>query len=135
MFTKPKIEKTRYKSLLIVLILLGGYLILFLYPHQIEQFTFCPLKSVVGIPCPACGSTRATSLFLQGNFREGLLLNPLTLLTHLVLLVGLVWAVIDFARGTNTLIPALRRKWNPYILSSFLVLLILNMVWNYFKGL
>ena len=121
--------------MLIVLTLVGGYLIFYFYPQDVEQFTFCPLKFTLDIPCPACGSIRATSLFLKGDLLGGFMVNPLTLLTHSALLVGCVWAMVDLFRGSDTLIPALRKKWNPYVLYALLILLLINMVWNYIKGL
>lgn len=36
----------------------------------------CPTKLIWGIPCPGCGTTRATLLFIHGNIKEALMLNP-----------------------------------------------------------
>jgi hypothetical protein len=36
----------------------------------------CPSKLLFHIPCPGCGITRATILFLQGNVLDALSLNP-----------------------------------------------------------
>ena len=49
--------------ILAVLILFGAYQ--------------CPLYSFWGIPCPACGMTRAYKLFFSGNFAEAFFMHPL----------------------------------------------------------
>ncbi len=38
--------------------------------------TVCPFRLATGLPCPACGSTRAAAAILRGNFGEALRLNP-----------------------------------------------------------
>ncbi|WMJ89044.1 DUF2752 domain-containing protein [Anaerocolumna sp. MB42-C2] len=42
--------------------------------------TVCLSKIFIGIPCPACGITRATKLLLTGHFRESFQMHPLLLL-------------------------------------------------------
>jgi hypothetical protein len=47
----------------------------------------CTFRSITGLPCPFCGTTRAFGAFSQGQFLESLRLNPLAfILTFLVLL-------------------------------------------------
>ena len=41
---------------------------LFLFATDKVFGTVCWLRMVFGIPCPLCGMTRATGLFLQGDF-------------------------------------------------------------------
>ena len=40
------------------------------------QITVCPSKMLYHIPCPGCGITRATILFLGGDFYKAFFLNP-----------------------------------------------------------
>lgn len=40
----------------------------------------CVLREVTGIPCPACGSTRALSALLTGRIGSALAFNPLVTL-------------------------------------------------------
>jgi len=40
------------------------------------HFTVCPTKLIWKIPCPGCGVTRATLLFLHGNIIKAIALNP-----------------------------------------------------------
>ena len=37
----------------------------------------CPLHTLSGIPCPTCGTTRAATALLHGDFKTPFLLNPL----------------------------------------------------------
>ena len=39
--------------------------------------TVCLSKVFVGLPCPACGMTRATKLLLTGHFKESFHMHPL----------------------------------------------------------
>lgn len=41
---------------------------------------FCPFHRVTGLPCVACGGTRATVAFVHGHLEEALALNPLVAL-------------------------------------------------------
>ena len=40
------------------------------------NITMCPFKLIFHIPCPGCGTTRATLLFLHGHIIDALTLNP-----------------------------------------------------------
>lgn len=46
----------------------------------------CPMKLLYRIPCPGCGTTRATVEFLHGHFIEAILLNP-----NVILAVGFLF--------------------------------------------
>ena len=39
--------------------------------------SICPLLSIVGIPCPSCGMTRAVLAVLNGDFRTAVYYHPL----------------------------------------------------------
>ena len=49
-------------------------------------FAVCPSKLFYGLPCPGCGTTRATLLLLHGNPLAALRLNPNCLLAAAFLL-------------------------------------------------
>lgn len=59
----------------------------------------CPLRSVTGIPCPLCGSTRGVIAAVHGEVGRALTLNPASLLA-IVLAVALIvtWRVPRFRR-------------------------------------
>ena len=50
----------------------------------------CPSMIFVGLPCPACGLTRAGLLFFSFNFSESFEMHPL----FVPVLVFLVWLII-----------------------------------------
>ena len=56
-------------------------LLLFIYGviTQLVFHTICPFAILTGFACPACGMTRAVSLFFIGKFRLSLSLHPLAL--------------------------------------------------------
>lgn len=49
----------------------------------------CPMRMLFGIPCPACGITRAFLLVLQGKFYEATVMHPLWIMLTILLLVFL----------------------------------------------
>lgn len=44
------------------------------------NFFSCPIYRIFGVPCAACGITRAYRLFFTGHFKEAFLMHPLFLL-------------------------------------------------------
>lgn len=40
---------------------------------------FCPLRNILGLPCPTCGLTRSFKLFFTGHFYEAIIMHPLIL--------------------------------------------------------
>jgi hypothetical protein len=62
-------------------------------------FTVCLFKALTGLPCPACGSTRAVGHLAHGDLAGALVMNPLTTVAAVVVVA---WAVADailLARG------------------------------------
>ena len=39
----------------------------------------CPIRLVLGVPCPGCGMTRASRLLVHGDLRAALAMHPLVL--------------------------------------------------------
>lgn len=50
----------------------------------------CVTKLIIGLPCPACGMTRAAALFAQGRIIESVQMQPLFLL----LMIGAVLFIL-----------------------------------------
>lgn len=50
------------------------------------RFFLCPIYNIFGIPCFACGITRAYTLFFTGNFKDAFMMHPLFLLPLIFLL-------------------------------------------------
>ncbi|MCW8985159.1 MAG: DUF2752 domain-containing protein [Thermoanaerobaculales bacterium] len=57
----------------------------------------CIFRSLTGVPCPTCGSTRAATAFLDGNLIAAFTANPLAATAGLLFVVGAplaaLWAV------------------------------------------
>ncbi len=54
----------------------------------------CPLRTVTGIPCPLCGSTRGVIAAVHGHLTEAIRLNPASILVLvLAVLVVAGWRV------------------------------------------
>ena len=58
------------------------------------QLHACVFRSLTGIPCPSCGTTRAATAFLEGDLMTAFINNPLAALAGLLFVVGAPIAVI-----------------------------------------
>ena len=56
---------------------------------QLTARTVCPVYAVAGLPCPACGSTRAVLALLRGDLMESLRWHPLIFLLPLLAVLAL----------------------------------------------
>ncbi len=57
----------------------------------------CPLRTLTGIPCPTCGTTRAAVAFLHGDLLGAFVWNPLAAVAAVAFFAGgglaVVWAL------------------------------------------
>jgi hypothetical protein len=57
----------------------------------------CIFRSLTGVPCPTCGTTRAATAFLGGNLISAFTANPLAAAMGLLFVVGAplatLWAI------------------------------------------
>lgn len=58
-------------------------------PHIL--YSLCPMVLVTGLPCPACGMTRAGVLVLRGHFAEAWKLQPFIYVLGLFVLAAGIW--------------------------------------------
>ena len=60
----------------------------------------CVFRAITGIPCPACGTTRAATAFLDGNLPAAFAANPLAAAMGLLFVVGApiatLWAIAQW---------------------------------------
>ena len=47
--------------------------------------TLCPLKRLLGVPCPSCGTTRATAMLLRGDVCGAFAMQPLAVAVLILL--------------------------------------------------
>jgi hypothetical protein len=70
-------------------------------PHlPIDPVPPCPLRTLTGIPCPLCGSTRGVVAAMHGHLAHAVSLNPASLLV-----IILAVAVLVFWRVRKVAIP------------------------------
>jgi hypothetical protein len=91
----------------------------------------CFFKTLTGIPCPACGTTR----FIQGDFAHG---NPLGILVGAAFLlpIGIIFDLIT--RGDRVFRAYLwieNKCRQPLIAGILIGLVALNWIWTISKGL
>lgn len=103
------------------------------------DFSPCPFRLATGLPCPACGSTRAVAAILRGDFAEALRLNPIGYLLcagGAVILSLLVW---DGLRGDRAYarfyLRCNRLLQRPAVWIPLVGLIVANWVWNLAKGI
>ena len=125
----------RLKYLGIIIILISGYFFVYNYSNSIGGNTVCIFKNVTGLPCPACGSTRATLLLFHGEFLESILINPFGIITNILILCSIIWLIIDIVKGKETYFPFLKKDWNWKIKTILLIIIMINWIWNIKKGI
>lgn len=104
-----------------------------------HDFTPCLFKNATGIACPACGSTRSALEFSQGNITDALLLNPLGIITAIIMLIAPFWLLYDMALQKDSLYLCYKKaektimiKW---VAITLIILILINWAWNIQKGL
>ncbi len=95
----------------------------------------CPFKAMTGLPCPGCGGLRVFRLLCDLRFGEALILNPLSVLLIVFLAVSAIWLVADIIRDRQSYISFMTRRWPRWIVIVIVIIILLNWVWNIFKGL
>jgi hypothetical protein len=72
------------------------------------EVPFCPTATLLGVPCPGCGLTRATLSLLRGELMEALRLHPLVLLLSPLYLGLIAAAALGYVRGPRAAAPSAR---------------------------
>jgi hypothetical protein len=104
-----------------------------------SHLKFCIIKNATGYPCPSCGTTRAVQLFLQGNFGASLQMNPFGIIVAILMVISPIWILFDVITKKETFYfwykkteEIIRTKW---IAITLIFLVLLNWIWNIYKGL
>lgn len=119
---------------------IAGYVWLVVSVFQMNDgWTVCLFKRVTGLPCPACGSTRAMMELAGGNPAGSLAINPNGLVLSVLLVVLPLWLLRDCCTKDDSLYrfynraeQQLKRKW---FFGLICLLVVLNWIWNIVKGL
>ena len=72
-------------------------------------FTLCPMKRLLGMPCPTCGTTRAFALLLLGDVCGAFAMQPLSMFFACVIAPALLLSRAAFgkARFEGAISPAI----------------------------
>jgi hypothetical protein len=97
--------------------------------------TVCIFKNITNIPCPACGSTRATVLLLHGNIWESILMNPFGIITNILIIGSIFWMIYDIIKGRETFFVKMKLNWDKRIKILLILIILINWIWNIKKGL
>ena len=99
----------------------------------------CLFRWLTGLPCPACGATRALRALLEGDAGQALWVNPLGFVLAVLLVVVPVWGLADAVRRSGSLYrcylrldAALRRR---AVFVPLALVFTANWIWNLLKGL
>lgn len=118
-----------------------GWLI-FTYYRQVSHLSeqgICLFKQVTTIPCPSCGSTRSVLSILKGDVAAALYWNPLGILLISVLLIAPFWILYDVVNQKESLLTAYLKAEQFFRLKRVaipaILIVILNWIWNIYKGL
>lgn len=76
-------------------LIIGIYMI---FMSGLLQVSVCPFRGITGLPCPACGLTRAGLLFLSGNFKDAFLVHPFI---YPVFVMAVVFCIFRYLLGRS----------------------------------
>ncbi len=107
-----------------------------LHPTQ----TVCLVKTMTGIPCPSCGTTRSVTTLLEGNIADSIMVNPFGIVAVSMLIVFPVWVAIDYFRKRDSFFrwyTSTERKLSDskWIIVTSVIVVTANWWWNITKGL
>jgi hypothetical protein len=103
------ISRTRFYGVLLVMLAASyawiGYNGI-VRAQQAEGISICIVRTVTGVPCPGCGTTRSVLHVLHGDVLDAVMSNPFGLLAVAALSVLPFWIAVDLARGRASLMHA-----------------------------
>jgi len=128
--------------LFLFLALLAGYGYLFyMFNVNIHEHSYnvCLFKNVTGIACPSCGVTRSVVSLLHGHLKEAVLLNPLGLITAVIMAVVPFWLFYDVVLKKDSLYKTYQKTETllkkKQVAIPLITLVLINWIWNIYKGL
>src|SRR5208283_1378309 len=108
-------------QILFLALSIAGYGWLFLnYSHRIQDswYVGCLFRTITGLPCPSCGTTRSLIALMHGHVTESLSINSLGIIVGMALFIfpaGILYDIIFksnlFFRFYQTLEKIIRKPW------------------------
>lgn len=130
--------RPRYKALISLLAILGGYISIVLldYVNNHEHtVTFCMFRNITGIPCPGCGMGRASLSILKGNFNEAFQYNILSIPFTMFILMSVFWLIYDIWNKRDTFFKTINRKISTNYLIVLVVIILSSWIINIIRGI
>jgi len=97
MMTRPATKEERQLALLWLAAAVSALALKPLWLAIAPLLRPCVFRSLTGLPCPTCGTTRAASAFLDGHIITALAANPLAAAAGLLFVIGApvatIWAI------------------------------------------
>ncbi|MGN5954529.1 DUF2752 domain-containing protein [Sphingobacterium lactis] len=117
-----------------------GLLWLGLIHYSEADATVCPIKLATGYPCPSCGSSRSILAFLKGDFRDAIMINPLGIVSLIIIICIILLLLIDIVFKKDLYYRTYSYveqflKTNKLISILLILLILANWIWNIKKGL
>lgn len=107
--------------------------------NKTTSFTVCYFKNITNLPCPSCGTTRATLALFHGNFVQSIHINPLSLIMSSILIITPIWILLDLIFKSNTLFKTYNKiettLQKPKFYIPLIILILINWIWNIKKNL
>lgn len=107
--------------------------------HEAKSIDVCLMKRVTNIPCPSCGVTRSVVSLTKGDFLKAFLTNPLGYIVLIIMIVAPLWVFYDFSLKKKSFFQFYQTLENyirkPTIAVILITLVIVNWIWNIYKGL
>jgi hypothetical protein len=123
----------------VIAVCMAGYVWLFASNYYHLHIESCLFRKITHIPCPSCGSTRSVGALLNGEFTGAFYYNPLGYLILILMILLPAWIIYDIIRRKESfirsykMIESLFKK--RYIAIPFILLILGNWIWNFFKYL
>jgi hypothetical protein len=103
-----------------------------------NEIGVCLFKNLTNLPCPSCGSTRSIQSLFKGDFIDAMEINPLGIILLLSLIIIPLWLFYDLVKRKETFFNfyiraeySLQRK---IIAVPAIILILINWIWNFYKG-
>ncbi len=127
----------KLKYLAIIISIIAGYFVLYSFSSLLDnEQSVCLFKNLTNIPCPSCGTTRASIKLIHGEFVDSILLNPLGFFVSVTLFISIIWMSYDISKNKETFLPFIKKDFvNKYVIIFAVVLTLANWIWNIYKGL
>ncbi|MFZ4583339.1 MAG: DUF2752 domain-containing protein [Paludibacter sp.] len=104
-----------------------------------NEIGVCLIKQVTTIPCPSCGSTRSVLSLFSGNLKQAIYWNPFGIILVLMMIITPFWILYDSLTKKETLLKAYLKTEtilrNRNIALPLVLIVIINWIWNIYKGL